>query len=67
MGTYAGQGHVDWTTGLCLSVGGVLTVAAGVELAHRLPERRLRLWFGLMVGLTGIWLLVGRWVMARLA
>jgi len=67
LGTYAGQGHVDWTTGLCLSVGGVLTVAAGVELAHRLPERRLRLWFGLMVGLTGIWLLVGRWVMARLA
>jgi len=64
LGTYAGQGHVDWTTGLCLSLGGVLTVAAGVELAHRLPERRLRLWFGVMVGLTGIWLLVGHAVFA---
>jgi uncharacterized membrane protein YfcA len=67
LGTYAGQGHVDWTTGLCLSIGGVATVAAGVEMAHRLPERKLRILFGVMVGLTGIWLLVGRWVMARLA
>ena len=45
----------------------VATVAAGVELAHRLPERKLRLWFGVMVGLTGIWLLIGRSVMAWLA
>jgi uncharacterized membrane protein YfcA len=67
LGTYAGHGRVDWTIGICLAVGGVATVAAGVELAHRLPERELRLWFGVMVGLTGLWLLAGHWVMAQLA
>jgi len=61
LGTYSGQGHVDWTIGICLAVGGVALVAAGVDLAHRLPERQLRFWFGVMVGLTGLWLLVGRW------
>lgn len=64
LSTYSGQGHVDWTTGLCLAVGGVALVAAGVELAHRLPERQLRFWFGVMVGLTGLWLLLGHRVMA---
>jgi hypothetical protein len=67
LGTYAGHGRVDWTLGLCLAVGGVGTVAAGVELAHRLPERKLRAWFGVMVGLTGVWLLIGHWVLALLA
>lgn len=67
LGTYSGNGHVDWTTGICLAVGGVALVAPGVELAHRLPERKLRLWFGVMVGLTGLWLLAGRYVMAWLA
>ncbi len=66
LGTYAGHGRVDWTLGLCLAVGGVATVAAGVELAHRLPERQLRAWFGVVVGLTGLWLLAGRWVLAQL-
>jgi uncharacterized membrane protein YfcA len=66
LGTYAGHGRVDWTLGLCLALGGVVSVAAGVELAHRLPERQLRAWFGVVVGLTGLWLLAGRWVMAHL-
>lgn len=66
LGTYAGHDRVDWTIGICLGVGGVATVAAGVDLAHRLPEKQLRYSFGVMVGLTGIWLLLGRWVMAHL-
>jgi len=66
LGTYAGHDRVDWTIGACLAAGGVGTVAAGVDLAHRLPERELRAWFGIMVGLTGLWLLGGHWVLARL-
>jgi len=66
LGTYAGHERVNWMIGACLAAGGVGTVAAGVDLAHRLPERKLRFWFGLVAGLTGLWLLAGRWVMLRL-
>lgn len=59
LGTYAGNDHVDWLIGACLAAGGIATVAAGVALAHRLPERRLRALFGVMLGLTGVWLLAG--------
>jgi uncharacterized membrane protein YfcA len=57
--TYAGHGNVDWRLGACLAAGGIGTVAAGVAAAHRLPERRLRQMFGIMMGLTGAWLLAG--------
>ncbi len=40
--TYAHAGAVDWQSGLCLGLGGVLSVPVGVGLAHRLPERTLR-------------------------
>jgi len=66
LGTYAGHERVNWMIGACLAVGGVGTVAAGVDLAHRLPERKLRFWFGLLAGLTGLWLLAGRWALAFL-
>lgn len=59
LGTYAGNGHVDWPLGACLALGGVATVAAGVSAAHRLPEHLLRRIFGVMVGSTGSWLLAG--------
>lgn len=49
---YARAGAVDWTLGLLLALGGVLTVPLGVALAHRLPERRLRALFALGIGAT---------------
>lgn len=51
MATYAVAGDVDWGTGIPLALGGVLFVRHGVALAHRLPERTLRLLF---CGLLGV-------------
>ena len=42
---YASKGDVDWAVALPLAIGGVFTVRYGVDLAHRLPERQLRLVF----------------------
>jgi hypothetical protein len=49
--TYALAGDVDWGIGIPLALGGVLFVRHGVALAHRLPERTLRLLF---CGLLGV-------------
>lgn len=57
--TYAGAQRVDWSLGLPLAVGGLFTVSAGVALAHRLPEKRLRAAFAWMLLLTACWLLIG--------
>lgn len=57
--TYAQAGRVDWSLGLPLAAGGVLTVSAGVALAHRLPERRLRTTFAAMLLLAALWLWAG--------
>jgi uncharacterized membrane protein YfcA len=43
--SYATAGDVEWPTGIALAVGGLSTVSAGVALAHRLPERTMRLLF----------------------
>ncbi|MGT2437010.1 sulfite exporter TauE/SafE family protein [Bradyrhizobium betae] len=45
LATYAHAGHVDWASGIPLSLGGMLTISWGVALAHRMPERRLRALF----------------------
>lgn len=42
---YASKGDVDWAVSVPLAIGGALTVRRGVDLAHRLPERVLRLLF----------------------
>jgi uncharacterized membrane protein YfcA len=42
---YASKGDVDWAVAIPLAAGGVFTVRYGVDLAHRLPERQLRLVF----------------------
>ena len=48
--TYAFAVDVDWWIGIPLALGGTLGVGYGVDLAHRLPERQLRLLFcGLLV------------------
>ncbi|WP_371322631.1 sulfite exporter TauE/SafE family protein [Dechloromonas sp. ZY10] len=53
---YADAGRVDWSLGLPLAAGGILTVSAGVALAHRLPERRLRTAFAVMLLIAALWL-----------
>ena len=57
--TYAGAGHVDWSMGLPLAAGGLLTVASGVALAYRLPEKRMRTFFAWMLMATAGWLVIG--------
>lgn len=63
LATYAQNQRVDWSMGLALAVGGLATVAGGVALAHRWPERRLRRAFGAMMAVTSLWLLAQPWVM----
>lgn len=60
LAAYAGAGRVDWQMGLPMALGGLFAVSPGVALAHRLPERRMRLAFALMLILTALWLAFGR-------
>lgn len=55
----ASAGRVDWSLGLPLAAGGLFTVSAGVALAHRLPERRMRAAFAGLQLITAAWLLLG--------
>lgn len=66
LSTYATARQVDWSMGLPLALAGMFTVSAGVGLAQRLPEQRLRAAFAWMLLLTSLWLLGGPWVMAIL-
>lgn len=59
LATYAQAQRVDWGLGVPMAVGGLLTVSAGVALAHRLPEQRLRAAFAWMLVLTAGWLALG--------
>lgn len=43
--TYAAHGEVDWSVGVPLAMGGLISISWGVKLAHALPEKRLRLLF----------------------
>ena len=52
LATYAAAGNVDWGLGVPLAIGGTLSVSVGVALAHRLPERRLRLGFCGLLAVT---------------
>lgn len=56
--TYHHADKVDWAVGIPLAIGGLFTVSAGVAVALRLPERRMRTAFAWMVLCTAIWLLV---------
>ena len=59
LATYAGAQRVDWSMGLPLALGGLFTVSAGVALAHRLPERKMRMAFAWMLLATALWLSLG--------
>jgi uncharacterized protein len=58
LASYASAQHVDWALGLPLAAGGLFTVAAGVALAHRLPEAQMRKAFAAMLLVTSVWMLV---------
>jgi len=47
--TYALAGDVDWWIGIPLALGGSLCVGYGVALAHRLPQRQLRVLFSVLL------------------
>ncbi len=47
-----------WTIAIPLAIGGVFAVRYGVDVAHRLPERELRLSFVVFVICVGVALLV---------
>jgi uncharacterized membrane protein YfcA len=49
IGTYAFAHDVVWSVGIPLAIGGVVSVRYGVTLAHRLPDRTLRLLFALFL------------------
>ena len=55
--TFANAGLVDWKMGVLFALGGALTVSYGVRIAHRLPERRLRVAFALMLLATAAWMI----------
>jgi uncharacterized membrane protein YfcA len=52
--TYAAAGQVDWLVGVPLAIGGIAAISAGVAIAHRLPERRLRLAFCALLLVTAV-------------
>ena len=58
LATYAQAGKVDWSVGIPLAVGGMLSMSLGVALAHRLPERLLRLLFCVLMSSTGLVMLI---------
>ena len=58
LSTYASAGHVNWSVGIPLALGGVLSISWGVALAHHLPERRLRMLFCGALMAIALWMMV---------
>jgi len=57
---YGRAGNVDWVRGIALAVGGVATMPLGVAIAHRLPERVLRVIFGSVALVSAVGLFLRR-------
>ena len=55
---YASADHVNWSVGIPMALGGMLTVSWGVALAHHLPERRLRMLFCAALIAIALWMIV---------
>lgn len=58
LATYAWAGQTDWHVGLPLAIGSLLFVAAGVRLAYRMAEWKLRATFAGMLFITVALLIV---------
>lgn len=50
--TYAWAGQANWMVGLPMAIGSLLFVPVGVRLAYKLPERKLRVSFALLLFAT---------------
>lgn len=59
LAVYTAHQAVDWRLGLPLALGGALGVSPGVRLAHRLPERVLRLLFCGLLLVVAVLLVLG--------
>lgn len=55
---YVARGEVRWSLVVALSIGGALGAQAGTAALYRLPERALRLGFGLFLTAVGLRLLL---------
>lgn len=58
LSVYAAASHVDWWAGIPMAMGGLMSMSWGVGLAHKLPEKLLRLLFSGLLFLTALSLLV---------
>ncbi len=58
LATYAHLGLVDWMVSIPMAIGSILTVSHGVALAHRLPERKLRAAFSLVLFFSAVAMLL---------
>ena len=54
---YSFAHQVDWSIGVPLAIGGMMSISWGVALAHFLPERKLRILFSGLLAFTGFALL----------
>jgi uncharacterized membrane protein YfcA len=53
LATYGFAHDVDWVTGIALAVGGAGAVSFGVDVAHKLPERSLKILFAAFLFAAG--------------
>jgi len=58
LASYAQAGNVDWSVGVPLALGGLVSVSWGVALAYRLPAVKLRLSFCAVLAGTAMVMLV---------
>jgi len=56
--TYGHFGLVDWIVGIPMAIGSMLTISHGVVLAHRLPEKKLRIAFAVMLFISAIMMMI---------
>jgi uncharacterized membrane protein YfcA len=57
---YSHTHDVDWPAGIVLAIGGALLINVGVTIAHRLPEKTLRIGFAcFMYSMATLLLLIG--------
>ena len=55
---YAQLDLVIWTIGIPMSLGSILTISHGVALAHKLPERKLRAVFAVVLFISAVMMLL---------
>lgn len=58
--SYARAGNVDWSIGTALGLGGLVSVSAGVAVAHAFPEGVMRRLFAVLLVATSAAMLAGR-------